>query len=847
MEGGYPVLVERLRGGCSALSARAARAALATDVGHALRAARAHARAYADAKRAQGFVDFDDLIQRTVALLATPGIGAWIGYKLDQVTDHVLVDEAQDTNREQWEIVKALVAEFWAEPPEADGRLRTFFTVGDYKQAIYGFQGTDPRYYGAARGEFADRAQMAGRTLTELSLVSSFRSTPPVLDVVDALIEDLGPGAMGVETTEPHKSAAGGPGTVTLWPPVRVTEGADDENGGDGQGGAAADVTGEEGWIPTATRLLAAQIARQVREWLSGPDPLPMRGGPLRPGQVMILVRKRRDLAALLVARLLNEGVPVAGVDRLRLAAPLVVKDCLAAIRFVLQPDDDLNLASLLVSPIMGWTQEELYAVAHPPRSHSLWRALRETAAPAGTQMLREMLRIGDYVSPYVFLETLLSGTIDARKRLLTRLGNDAGDAVDELLNAALQFEGEGVATLQGFIAWFDQGEGEIVRDPGGMPDAVRVMTVHAAKGLEAPLVILADATSDPDAAQDHDFQWLLDETIAPLPLFRPRQAERQLVASLRDAVMVSDELGKRENWRLLYVAMTRAAERLVIAGSLTASKKTVPPSSWHGAVERAMRRLGAVEVADRVWGETLNYGAFPEATPTKNAIVPVVLPARPDWLDRAARPEARPPRPLAPSSIGVDHVADPPGSTSNEVLQQVAERGKLLHALFERLPDVAPADRRARALAWLEHAGGVDDPVLRETLASTVLDIIDSPDFAPLFGTDGLAEVPIAGVVNGVVVSGTADRIVVRDDQVDVVDFKTGRRVPMSAAQAPEYHKRQMAAYVAVLRGVFPDRVVRASLLYTAGPRLIVLTEDDLDRYKPGLQPGEQDLSRAG
>ncbi|MEP6785397.1 MAG: double-strand break repair helicase AddA [Sphingomonadales bacterium] len=822
----YEPLAARMRAWCGDLLGLQRCAALAEDIAHGLHAARRYARAYADAKKAAGLVDFDDLIGKAVALLTEPGMGAWIAYKLDQATDHILVDEAQDTNLRQWEIVEAIKEEFWAEEPDV-ARLRTVFTVGDYKQAIYGFQGTNPEAYRAAGERMERAAGLAQRTLTRLSLDRSFRSTPPVLAVVDALLGELGEEAFGGEALDPHDSARGGPGSVTLLPPVRTPEGEDDD--------------GEEGWVPTATRTLASDIARQVCRWLANGHMLEGKGRPLTPGDVMILVRKRGDLAALLVARLQKEGVPVAGVDRLRLASPLAVKDCLAAMRFAVQPDDDLTLASLLVSPICGWTQEQLYDVAHVKRSGSLWGEVRRQDR-AG--VLGGLLRMADFVSPYVFLETMLSGEIGARKNLLRRLGNEASDPIDELLNAALQFEREGVATLQGFLDWFDRGEGEIVRDAGGQGDAVRVMTVHAAKGLQAPLVILADATADPDAGNDRDFDWVLDETI--VPLFRPRAAERQLVASLEAMAMHMSEQDRREHWRLLYVAMTRAEEQLVIAGSLTQRQKFVPEESWHAAIERAMVGMGATQVDLPHWGSARIHAVagreIVAAAKAKASDVPVV---RPDWLDRPAPPEARPPRPLSPSSLGPDTVTDPPPS---KVMQDAAERGRMMHALFERLPQMPTASRPVAADRWLERSAGLADSGARSEIIDAVLAVLDHNDYSHLFVPDGLAEVPVAGVVDGMVISGTVDRLLVGTNTVDIVDFKTGRRVPSGADAVPDAYKRQMAAYAAVLRGVFPGHSVRAALLYTAGPKLITLNDVDLEPHKPGFVAVQQELlSSAG
>jgi ATP-dependent helicase/nuclease subunit A len=480
----YRDLATRLHGWCGDLLALRVRAAYADRLGAALEVGRDYARGYAAAKRRAGAVDFDDLIRAAVALLRQPGIGEWIRYKLDQVTEHVLVDEAQDTNVAQWTIVRALVDEYFVGRGVYAPSVRTLFTVGDLKQAIFGFQGTDPVNFLAAEAYFARAAaQVAGDDLMpederglpfdRLSLTDSFRSTAPILEFVDAAIETVGAPNLGADAIPPHASRVEGPGAVELWPPVVAgqTEGED---------------AGEEGWIEDAVRENATRIARQVKRWLDAKEHgglwLGAKGRALRPEDVMILVKRRGELAQLLVARLYAEGVPVAGVDRLRLAAPLAVQDLLAAVRFVLQPDDDLSLASLLVSPLIGWSQDELMTRA-VPRKGPLWRHLLRTC-PDRLAPLRDMLANADFDTPYRFLELILSGPLDGRRKLLARLGEEARDPIEELLNAALDFETTTTPSLQRFLDWFERDEVEIVRDAAAPLDAVRVMTAHGAKGL---------------------------------------------------------------------------------------------------------------------------------------------------------------------------------------------------------------------------------------------------------------------------------------------------------------------------------------------------------------------------
>jgi ATP-dependent helicase/nuclease subunit A len=740
-------------------------------------------------------------------------MGDWVRYKLDRQTDHILVDEAQDTNTSQWNIVRALAAEYFA-GEGAGARHRTIFTVGDYKQAIFGFQGTDPESFDVARAWFAREAAAIDRDFLDLSMDKSFRSSPPILELVDRLVAGLGHAALGLpRRPNPHESHfPDRPGSVTLWFPFTAESGLDEE-------------AGEEGWISDSARRYAARLARQVRDWLDHPFHLESRGRPLRPEDILILVRRRGELAALLVARLHAEGVPVAGVDRLLLSAPLAVQDLLAAARFAAQPLDDLNLAGLLVSPLFGWSQQQLFDAAFG-RSGALWPHIRERA-PEG---LHAILAMADYATPHMFFETILSGPLDGRRRLLERLGPEARDPIEELLSSALEFEARAAASLQTFLDWFARGDVEIVRDPSAPSDAVRVMTVHGAKGLQSPVLILADACADPARAGPGARLAALDLDGARLPVFRPRKDE--LVEPLRSAVERRERLDREEHWRLLYVALTRAEERLYVGGALGLRDRSGPPeASWYRAVEDAMAGLGAEWADAPLWGRALRFGS-PEARakrPPAGAGRPEAPPA---WLRRPAPAEERPPRPLVPSAIGEDDVADPPPGPAQRA---AAERGRLLHALFEGLPGVAPADRRRRALDWLEHGAGVADSALRESLADDSCRIVDDPRFADLFGAAALAEAPIAAVVpGGAVVAGTVDRLLVQGDRILIADFKTGRAVPASAAEIPAAHLRQMAAYRAALRVIFPDRPVATALLYTAAPILYPLPDALLDAHAP-------------
>jgi ATP-dependent helicase/nuclease subunit A len=794
---------------------------LASDMAAGLRAGQAFAEAYTRAKRAAGVADFNDLIDWTRHLLKQPGIGEWVRYKLDREVDHVLVDEAQDTNAAQWEIIESIVEEYFSGSSEAEQRRRTLFMVGDFKQAIYGFQGTDPERFREAREQFKRRSENlsdadAATEFRDLSIAASFRSAQPVLDVVDSVISALGPEALSLTRSPPPHIAfhRDRPGRVELWQPFAP----EIEDEGD---------EGEERWVSVRARQYADVLAERIRDLVEQAPYLPSTKKPLTPGDVLVLVRSRTELASLIVARLFSAGVPVAGVDRLHLHEPLAVQDLLAAVKFAVQPNDDLSLACLLVSPLLGWDQDELWSLAYGRKGSSLWRELRRRAGEneafaAAHAELAELLRIADFTTPSVFLEMILSGPMQGRRKLYGRLGMAARDAIDELMNSALEFERNETTSLDRFLAWFSRGTVDVQRDPGQPGNELRVMTVHGAKGLEAPVVILADATADPARLGRMPISIDIEvEGRGVAPLLRPRKDER--VEPFDTMIAAEEKRDLEEHWRLLYVALTRAADRLIVAGVAPKPKKdgseARPLNCWHVAVERAMESLDAAPVDHGKWGTGLRYGDEAPATlRTKAKTAPERIDI-PGWALTPAPPEARPPRPLAPSAIAADNESSPPPS---EAMRAAALRGTWIHQLLERLPAVVPEERATVADRWLERSAGLSDPAARAEIVDQVCAVISDSRFSNLFGDRSLGEAPLAATLpDGRVIAGTVDRLLVEEQRISVIDFKTGR-VPPDETAIPNSHRAQMQAYAEALRVIFPGRQVRAALLYTAGPKLI-------------------------
>lgn len=800
--------------------------------------------AWNEAKARAGFIDFNDQIRQAAALLTRNELSDWIRYKLDRRFDHILVDEAQDTNAAQWQIIDALTGDFFSGEGASGDKLRTLFVVGDYKQAIFRFQGTSPENFAKAKERVAGQmnqaaANLAGqrgnaplRSLRDLDLGQSFRTARPILEFVDRAIAAIGAENLGLATPPADHMGEERPGQVTLWQVI----GGENEDGEEPREPAEE---GAESWLSRGDRQMAERIAQQVHDWLKHGYPL-VKGGERRAkaGDVMVLVRKRKELAGLIVARLHAHGVPVAGVDRLRLAAPLAVRDLMAALRFAAQPHDDLNLACLLVSPLLGWSQDDLLRFGWRPEGVGLYEHLRRIRGEPDVDRvwtaLGEILRIADYEPPQALLHWILIGPWQGRRKLVARLGTEANDPIDELLNAAGAYATGEVPSLNGFIRWFDAGSGELKREAGKARDEVQVMTVHGSKGLQAPIVILADAADNPHASLGSPLELEDPLTRKQIPLPELRKAQR--IGPIADVADRAAREELEEHWRLLYVAMTRAEEALFIGGALGGSDKAPNPDSWYarlaGLFDDSHRR------EDARWGWTATYGAPPNLLPAPEAGGGGELPLLPPWLERPVAAEPRPPRPLAPSALGEDLATDPPHPPGQG---RAALRGVLLHRLLERLPELPVSERKAAAEAWLARHGRDFAAPERAELACSALAVLAEPTWAELFSPAALAEVPIAATVGDQVVAGTIDRLLIGTDRIRLVDFKTARRPPASLDEVPVAILRQMAAYAAALEAAYPGRAVDAALLYTQEPQLIAIPADLLALHKAALGAAEQ------
>ncbi|WP_170600766.1 double-strand break repair helicase AddA [Ruegeria arenilitoris] len=762
---------------------------------------------YERLKQLRGWLDFDDLILRARLLLNDPAVAAWVLYRLDGGIDHILVDEAQDTSPDQWDVVEKLAQEFTSGEGARSGVERTIFVVGDKKQSIYSFQGADPQAFDRMQAEFGRKLQESGSKLWDWTLEYSFRSSSSILSLVDILFENRA--EAGFQKESQHRAfKADLPGRVDLWPVVEKVEDADEGDWTDPVDRPAAQ---------HHTVILANQIAARIKAMIDAGETIPEDGPTrgtfvrrkVRPGDFLILVQRRSDLFAEIIRACKAQGLPIAGADRLKVGAELAVKDLAALLSFLATPEDDLSLATVLKSPLFGWSEQMLFDLAHRRQEKYLWAALRQRAGdfPETLAVLNDLRGQVDFLRPYDLIERVLTRH-DGRRKLLGRLGAEAEDGINALLSQALAYERSDIPSLTGFLVWMQTDDLEIKRQMTGVGNMIRVMTVHGSKGLEAPIVILPD-TGKRQPPRDAEIM-VADGT----PLWKvPADLSPGLVARAREDARQREE---NERLRLLYVALTRAEKWLIVAAAGDLGRDG---SSWYQLVEEAMGRAGAAEIpgtgihrlAHGDW-EGLQLDHRPTPEPVQDTL--------PDLFHRPA-PEPMPDaETLSPSDLGGAKAL--PGETGLE--EEAAKlRGTRLHLLLEHLAQ-APRDRWDQLCARL--LPDMQDGDRRDLLAE-VAGVLTAPDLTPVFAPDALAEVPVSATLDGRRIHGVIDRLIVMDDVVQVIDFKSNATVPDRAETCPEGLLRQMGAYAAALSQIYPGREIRTAILWTRTARLMWLPHD--------------------
>ncbi len=750
-------------------------------------------------KQNRALMDYNDMILLTRRLLDNHDAARWVLYKLDGGIDSILIDEAQDTSPDQWEIIRAVSDEFFTD----SNSRRTIFAVGDRKQSIYSFQGADPDKFDEMSRHFHDKTSK----FKQIDLQVSFRSAPAVLEAVNTLFEipEVSAGVISPGEKIHHiPSRQGECGVVELWP---LLEPEEEENNNEWLPPV------EHKTAPTTSLRMAREIAQRIRKLVAGREMLVSQNRPLRYSDFLILVRSRDTFCEELIRECKKAGVKIAGIDRIRLLEQIAVQDLISLGKFLLLPEDDLCLAEVLKSPLFGLNDDDLFTLCYERRC-SLWKRLERCSEYAETaKILKHLLNTADYIRPFELYSEVLN-VFNGRRLYAERMGSEAEDGLDEFLNLALVFEQNHTASLQKFIEWFENDDVEIKREAeSGKSDMVRLMTVHGSKGLQAPIVILPDTTRIPQCKREAGLLWEDDEIF----LYPSCAADYEKICNRLKENQKQKML--EEYRRLLYVALTRAEDRLIVCGYRKSHKPA--ENCWYNLFTKSFEQISE-ESPEKdfrllVSPQLLPFDENEKTKEEKTVFTPAV------WMTSTPPEETLFSRPYTPSRPEEEEpaVISPLSAASSSHL---FKRGALIHRLLQFLPTVADDKRKILAQNFIARNNPELPKEEREKITGEVISLLNNPQFGSVFGPGSKAEVPVMGLASGKIISGQIDRLIIEPKRVVIVDFKTNRPAAKTPSQVPEIYRRQLAAYRSLLAEIYPDKEIISLILWTNTAKLMLI-----------------------
>lgn len=750
---------------------------------------------YQRVKERRGVMDYNDLIIKTNHLLNMQEIAPWVLYKLDGGVDHLLVDEAQDTSPQQWQVINAISEEFFV-GHSSRSKNRTLFVVGDEKQSIYSFQGADPDIFIKMQALFSERIKAARKTFKKIELDRSFRSTPAILECVDSVFANSEYKNAITKTEKQniqHQShRINKPGKVEIWPLYETNEQQEL------QPWTVATTYQKES---STKKLCAENIAQTIKTWLKKQRVLPAKSRPVQPGDILILVRTRSDFVNDMINALKRHNIPVSGIDRMTLTEHLAIQDLIVLGKFLLLPQDDLSLATLLKTPFIGLNEDELYQLCIDRNDKSLWQSLKERHLEnekytAAYNYLLDLLNKTDFVPIYELYHYILE-TCDGRKQCIARLGDEVNEPIDEFLSICLSYEQNHTPSLQEFIHWLTSDSLEIKRDLDQSNNQVRIMTIHGAKGLQAPIVFLPDTT---------------DTTSKYKKLYWTNSKDPMLLWSAQssyDNTCIKDQKKKirkyeaEESLRQLYVALTRAEDELYITGYI--NKKQKPETWWYNIVKEAIKPA-AKEKQDIIY---LQNTGKTEATETQPREKTPEEPL-PEILLQRAKVESRPEL-LNPSTM-----EEQSESTISPLHYKSTLKGKIIHKLLEHLPVIAANKQETTINAYLQNYQNEFSEKEMQKIKNNIMAVLKNSDFKQLFSNNSKAEVAVIGKRGNAHISGQIDRLVITDKSVLIIDYKTNHNPPTLESEVSSTYIKQLKAYKDLLAEIYPNKKIRCALLWT-------------------------------
>ena len=514
------------------------------------------ANTYKEIKQERNLLDFEDLILYTQKLFEKPDIMGWVLSQLDVSLSHILVDEAQDTSPQQWNIMKMLAGDFFTDGNDADNR--SLFVVGDTKQSIYGFQNADPVAFAKSREQIAEQIKQNYRTIKEVALDQSFRSVEPVLKTVDYFFSDTSVVAeTGFYNNRHACYRKGDIGFVELHNLLKYED------------------------VAHKTKLYVRDIADKIESLI--------RDEKYSPSDIMVLLQKRGSFANPLMVELKRRGIDVAGSDRVKLPLFPAIKDLLHLIRFCIDNKNDYSLCCVLKSPIYRLKERDILKLCdskNVSENRCVFDCLYELYPDVYNDLI-DIIEKSKTLAPYSFFSFVLNKN-NNRQKIISGLGKHVIDPIEEFMSMCLAYERTQSGTLYHFIKWFITGDSEIKRDMDESA-GVRIMTVHGSKGLASPVVFLIDTVYFPQIESVLNLNHLHNNSNYDLWLWKTHNTEiTQAIAEKNKSDAVA------EYYRLLYVAMTRTRDRLYIYGCDSAN---INEMSWHSQLWSVLSNIDDAKI----------------------------------------------------------------------------------------------------------------------------------------------------------------------------------------------------------------------------------------------------------
>ncbi len=720
---------------------------------------------YNSEKSKNALLDYNDIIDLATNLLSDPDHKDWVLFNLDQKIDHILVDEAQDNSISQWKIITNLCDEFFA----GNDEKRTLFVVGDVKQSIYRFQGANPHLFNYMQQYFHTKTGWIS-----CQLEKSFRSTPEVLMLVDRIFNNFR-AEISFNDNEikhvPHRE--NDQGYIEIWPALPRRKEKE-------QQALQIPLTCKEGYT-IADRLLAQTIANRIHNWLNEGRILVAKDRHIEPRDIMILVRQRNVLVDYIISELKKANVPVVGRDYFRIMDYIAVQDLIALAEFLLLQANDLALANALKSPLFNFTEDDLFNIAYDRKEHSLWERIQDYSVVIYSE-LNYLINLSRIESPLaLFTHILRTG----KKKFAARLGLECFEVLDEFMNLVLQFENP---SLQAFVQWIKENNPEIKNDMQSERNAVRIMTIHKSKGLQAPIVFLVDTNTVPRSNESIIFDGM------EVPFWCGKNNNAYCDQVKREKKLED----YNEYLRLLYVALTRAEDELYIL-----SKEPVQKGSWYDLItkygepyEKKQRDLQPI-FKEKV--EVLCVNAnYPYIYKKRDYFdVPVI--SLPPNLSMSFQHVTLEPREKKPVSSYLNDKKKSTGMTDGYA------RGLIIHSILQYMPKIEKERRKNWVRKYLDNISEDKDEIYSKILAF-------NEKYGYLFDLEGKSEITLSGTIDGKSVLVRLDRLCITQDKAIIIDYKSHRNVSVSLLNEI---KKQMLIYKTLVQEIYPNKQVECVVIW--------------------------------